>query len=410
MDQPQKIYVITPMEGQICSFLLRDGKAVEIHRDEKQKEPALGNIYVGKIKNIAKNIGAAFVEIAPGTTCHLALSDMKRPVYTKKGASSNPQAGDELLVQVSREGIKSKYPSVTTNLVFHGKYVLLTTGNTSISVSAKLSGEERKRLLAFYERRKDCRRGEPGQPPADPHTELEHPECGWLFRTNAGGVPEDILSGEMERLRGEYGELMAQAMYRTCFSCLFRMPQTYLKRLSDLYESEADQILTDDPEIYAEAREYLLKNQKEDLGKLSLYEDSLLPLKKLYSLEHQLDQARQEKVWMRSGGYLVIQPTEALTVIDVNTGKYEGGKQKEAAFLKINLEAAVEIARQIRLRNISGIIIVDFINMKEEDSRKQLMSLLDGELKKDPVPTVLVDMTKLSLVEITRKKKERPLS
>ena len=133
-------------------------------------------------------------------------------------------------------------------------------------------------------------------------------------------------------------------------------------------------------------------------------------MKKLYSLETQLSQALGERVWLKSGGYLVIQPTEALTVIDVNTGKFEGGKKREAAFLKINREAAAEIARQLRLRNLSGIIIVDFINMEEEESKEILLSELDGRLRRDPVRTTLVDMTKLSLVEITRQKRERPLA
>ena len=130
---------------------------------------------------------------------------------------------------------------------------------------------------------------------------------------------------------------------------------------------------------------------------------------RLYSLRTQLERALSERVWLNSGGYLVIQPTEALTAIDVNTGKYEGGKNQEAAFFKINKEAAVEVARQLRLRNLSGIIIVDFINMKQKESVRELMRILEAELKKDPVPAVLVDITRLSLVEITRKKREKPL-
>ena len=187
------------------------------------------------------------------------------------------------------------------------------------------------------------------------------------------------------------------------------MPPAYLARLLDLYEESADVFLTDDKELYDEIQEYLTVHQPEDLSKLSFYEDRLLPMDKLYSLEHQLSLALQEKVWLNSGGYLIIQPTEALTVIDVNTGKYEGGKKQEKTFLKINKEAAIEIARQLRLRNISGIIIIDFINMEEKQSVDELLSLLNSELHKDPIPTTLVDMTKLSLVEITRKKKEKPL-
>ena len=178
----------------------------------------------------------------------------------------------------------------------------------------------------------------------------------------------------------------------------------------NLYDSEVEQVLTDDELLYREIKSYLVEHQPEDVDRLSFYQDDLLPMKKLYSLESQLSQALQERVWLKSGGYLIIQPTEALTVIDVNTGKFEGGKKKETAFLKINCEAAVEIARQLRLRNLNGIIIVDFINMEEEASKAALLSEFDAQLRRDPIRTTLVDMTKLSLVEVTRQKRERPLA
>ncbi len=407
-------YIITEIDGSIFSFLLQNNRAVEIHCDEKQPSTAVGDIYIGKIKNIAKNINAAFVEISPGLSCYLPLDELKNPIYTKKGTSKLPQAGDELIVQICREGIKTKLPAVTTNLTLHGKYALLTTGNTQFSVSSKLSKETRERLLIFVReyanREYPDRESHDGKLAACENADCSNRPYGWLLRTNAGTAEEALLQKDMERLETRYETLMQQAQFRTCFSCLHRSPSPYLTRLLDLYDSCADQILTDDDTLFQEIRAYLELNQPEDIRKLSLYRDDLLPLKKLYSLEQQLSRALQERVWLDCGGYLVIQPTEALTVIDVNSGKYEGGKKKEAAFLKINCEAASEIARQIRLRNLSGIIIVDFINMEQQESRETLLSLLDSELRKDPIRTVLVDMTKLSLVEITRMKKEKPLA
>lgn len=413
-----KKYLLARMDGKVCSFLLDGTRAVEIHCDPLQPEYILGSIYIGKIKNIAKNIGAAFVEIAPDMVCHLALDDMKRPVYTKKGSSALPQAGDELLVQIAREGMKTKLPSVTTNLSLHGKYVLLTTGKGKNSVSAKLSKSEKERLLSLAAGYTDPEPARETGQTADCLNPSDEPGAkprlidrySWLFRTNAGKAPDDLLLRDMAQLLKSYEELMAHAQYRSCFSCLFREPAAYLRRLSDLYDSEAGQILTDDEELYRGIEDYLKKRQPEDLAKLSLYQDPLISMKKFYSLETQLAQALQERVWLKSGGYLVIQPTEALTVIDVNTGKFEGGKKREAAFLKINLEAAAEIARQLRLRNLSGIIIVDFINMEEEESRKLLLSELSLALRRDPVRTTLVDMTKLFLVEITRQKREKALA
>ena len=410
-------YLVTRMDGKIFSFLLQDGKAAEIHCDRENSDSTLGNIYIGKIKNIAKNLGAAFVETAPGQVCYLPLQDMKHPVYTKKGASKLPQAGDELLVQVSREEIKTKYPSVTTNLTLHGKYMLLTTGNCQLSVSSKLPEPDRERLRglirsleAHPDEQNMCLSGEPDAACTEGISSVSPGTYGWLLRTNAGTASEELLRKDFLRLRSQYELLMQQVMYRTCFSCLRETPAAWLGRLSNLYDSETDRILTDDPQLYQNIQDYFSEYQPEDLDKLTLYEDRMVPMAKLYSLEHQLCQALSERVWLNSGGYLVIQPTEALTVIDVNTGRYEGGKNKEAAFLKINLEAAAETARQIRLRNMSGIIIVDFINMEKEESVKTLLSVLREHLQKDPVQTVLVDMTRLSLVEITRKKVSKTLA
>ena len=399
----KQTYVVSRRGSQIFSFLLNGSKAVEIHCDACREDSILDEIYIGKVQNIVKNISAAFVEIAPGTVCYLPLEDLKHPVYTKKGTSHNIQQGDELLVQVKREGIKTKAPAVTTNLTLHGKYALLTTGNTQISVSSKLPKEEKERLLRVV---KDNSSADNGSLEG-----MSAGECayGWLLRTNAGGASPEVIKKDLLRLQTKYEELIKTAQYRTCFSCLLARPSAYLKRLSDLYTKEVDEILTDDRELFEQMTEYFQENQPEDTAKLRFYEDRLLPMEKLYSLDRHLKEALGERVWLKSGGYLVIQPTEALTVIDVNTGKFTAGKKKEAAFLKLNQEAALEAARQIRLRNLSGIVIIDFINMEETESETQLLRTLDGALRLDPIRTTLVDMTKLSLVEITRMKKERPL-
>ena len=402
IDEKQT-YVVSRRGSQIFSFLLNGSKAVEIHCDACREDSILDEIYIGKVQNIVKNISAAFVEIAPGTVCYLPLEDLKHPVYTKKGTSHNIQQGDELLVQVKREGIKTKAPAVTTNLTLHGKYALLTTGNTQISVSSKLSKEEKERLLRVV---KDNSSADNGSLEGMSAGERDY---GWLLRTNAGGASPEVIKKDLLRLQAKYEELIKTAQYRTCFSCLLARPSAYLKRLSDLYTEEVDEILTDDRELFEQMTEYFQENQPEDTAKLRFYEDRLLPMEKLYSLDHHLKEALGERVWLKSGGYLVIQPTEALTVIDVNTGKFTAGKKKEAAFLKLNQEAALEAARQIRLRNLSGIILIDFINMEEKESEVQLLKTLDDALRRDPIRTTLVDMTKLSLVEITRMKKERPL-
>ena len=179
--------------------------------------------------------------------------------------------------------------------------------------------------------------------------------------------------------------------------------------IRNLSKNCLSEIVTDDHEIYGVLQDYLTANQPEDLQKLRFYDKEQLGLDTLYGISRELENALRERIWMKSGAYLVIQPTEALTVIDVNTGKYVGHKKMRETFFKINCEAAAEIARQLRLRNLSGIIVADFIDMDEAEDRDRLMEFLGKELKKDPVKTVLVDMTPLGLVEITRKKVRKSL-
>ena len=411
-----RIYLITRRENQVLSFLMHGSRAIEIHSDRYEMEPsdavALGDIYIGRIQNIVKNINAAFVELTPGTVCYLSLEDSRHPIYTKKGASARPQAGDELLVQVLREGIKTKAPAVTTNLTLHGKYLLLTSGNRQLSASNKLPVEEKQRLKTVVSEQEKCLLPETERAEANSAGNNGAPSrlFGWLIRTNAGGKGTEVILNDQQMLYRQYTDLLSRAQYRTCGSCLLRRPQGYLARLADLYETDASRIMTDDARLYQEMTDYLSVWQPEDLARLSFYEDRLLPMEKLYALERRLQEALQERVWLPCGGYLVIQPTEALTVIDVNTGKFDGGKKKESAILKVNREAAVEIAHQIRLWNLSGIILVDFINMETSASNEELLILLHAKLREDPIPTTLVDMTKLQLVEITRLKKEKPLS
>ena len=179
--------------------------------------------------------------------------------------------------------------------------------------------------------------------------------------------------------------------------------------LRDSPGGRLEAILTDQADFYEELKRYLYLHQQEDLEKLSFYQDPLLSLSALYGLDKAVEEALGKRVWLKSGGYLVIEPTEAMVVIDVNTGKYSGKKTLQETIFKINLEAAQEIARQIRLRNLSGIIIVDFIDMEPGENRELLLKALSEAAAADPVKTTVVGMTKLNLVEMTRKKVRRPL-
>ena len=269
--------------------------------------------------------------------------------------------------------------------------MVLTTENKASVFSSKLSKEEKQQL------------GEWLKP-------FISDRFGCIVRTNAREADEATFQAELKLLTGIYEEVTEKAKFRKPLTLLHQNnPTTWLSSLRDTYKAGLTEIITDDPGLHEKIHHYLEHYQREDLDKLRFYEDPLLPLIKLHSLETALENALKEKVWMKSGAYLVIQPTEALTVIDVNTGKFDGNKNQQDTFLKINLEAAREIAREIRLRNLSGIIVVDFINMDAAENRKLLMEEFASWLKRDPIKTTLVDMTALELVEVTRKKLRKPL-
>ena len=232
---------------------------------------------------------------------------------------------------------------------------------------------------------------------------------GLIARTNAADASKEEFFHELEMLKKQYEKVAVHGRNRTCYSLLYEAEPFYLAAVRDVYTRDLDEIVTDIPEIHEKIFAYLSEFQPDKLEILKLYQDKLLPLYKLYSLEGAIDEVCHEKIWLKSGGFLVIQQTEAFVSIDVNSGKYTGKKKAEETYRKINLEAAAEIARQIRLRNLSGIILVDFINMENPDHQDELFHVLQKYLRKDPVKCKAIDITPLHILEMTRQKVRRPL-
>ncbi|MGN0354574.1 MAG: ribonuclease E/G, partial [Muricoprocola sp.] len=383
-------YVITEYRGGILSSVFLDNRPVEIIYENRINQSLIGNIYIGRVQNIVKNIQAAFVEITKDFVCYLPLNELVEPVYLKKGASASIQQGDELLVQITKDAAKTKQFSVSSRLNLTGKYVVLLINETGMHISSKIPKKER----AIFEK-------------------LELPQSalnyGWIIRTEALGTDFQLIKEEMEQLSAMADKIMLEAPHRFRGTCLYQTQKKYLSYLKKRSTGKLDRIVTDQEEIYEEIRSFLMERMPHLVDKLEFYQDRMLPLSKLYCMDSVLEKALQEKVWMKSGGYLVIQPTEALTVIDVNTGKAVGKGNLEEHYLKINREAAKESAHQIRLRNISGIIMIDFINMKKKEHEEEIMDLLKELLKEDSHTARVIDMTPLGLVEITRKREEPSL-
>lgn len=384
--------IITKLEEHIISAIYDGNEMLQVNLDKLNEKSILGNIYVGKVKNIVKNIDAAFVEIAAGKMCYLAINENPAPIFVNTKKNNRILVGDELLVQIAKEDIKTKAPVVTTNLNFTGKYCVLIHGKPTLGVSTKIEDEaERKRLKGIMKN-------------------FTGDTYGFIVRTNAMYISEERIAEEVQVLVQQYAYIREFGIHKTPFSLIHQTPPGFICDIRDGFADKIDEIQTDDPELYDNIRCYLENYQKEDLAKLKRYEDKLITLGNLYSIRTKLDNALHLKVWLKSGGTIIIQPTEALTVIDVNTGKAISGKKKtQDTFFKINMEAAREIAKQIRLRNLSGIIIIDFIDMEKQEYKDSLMRELDDLFRTDPIKTTLVDMTALNLVEVTRKKVRKPL-
>ena len=384
------------IHGVPCTVaaLSEEERIVEIRLESDQEKSILGNIYTGQVENIASNIQAAFVQIEPGKRCYYSLAEAQRAVFSAGRKGNGPlRPGDELLVQVSRDAMKGKLPALTSNLNFTGRYLVLTTGDKKFGLSSKLALEDRHRLSGWLKE------------------EAERPdkEFGIIVRTNAADASKEEILKELEWLKGRYHKAVVQGRNRTCFSLVLETEPFYVAAVRDAYGRDLDEIVTDVPEIREMILGYLEEISPELKEKLRFYQDKLLPLYKLYRVETALDAIQKEKVWLNSGGFLVIQQTEAFVSIDVNSGKYTGKKKMEETFRKINLEAAAEISRQLRLRNLSGIILIDFINMENPDHRDELFHVLQKLLRKDPIKSRAIDITPLHILEMTRKKVRRPV-
>ncbi|WP_099468244.1 ribonuclease E/G [Konateibacter massiliensis] len=378
------------LKDYIVTAQYEEEKLMLLDCDNRRERSILNNIYIGKVKNLVPNIQAAFIEIEKGFECYYSLEDNRNPFFVNAKKNNKLNIGDELVVQVSKENIKTKQPVLTSNIALTGKYVVVSAGDKKLGISNKLKVKEKLRIKELFDGHLDGK-------------------FGIIVRTNAKNATDEQILEEADKLKDKLKTLMENAVHRTCYSVLYEAEDNYLSILKGINEAGMEQIITDDRDIYDRIKDYLADNNMEPEKYLSFYEDALLPLYKLKSLETELKHALQERVWLKSGAYLVIQPTEAFTVIDINTGKFTGKKNLQETFLKINVEAAREIGRQLRLRNISGIVVIDFIDMEQPEAKKTLMEEFDKVLKKDPVTANLVGMSRLNLVELTRKKVRRSL-
>jgi len=360
-----------------------------------------GNIYIGRVQNVLPGMEAAFVDIGTPKNAVLYRGDVqydsedvdeKGPGGGKDGGLKENlrieqmlRAGQTVLCQVTKNPIGTKGARLTQEVSLAGRFVVLIPNSSTYGISKRLSDDERKRLRRILD-------------------EVRPQGQGLIVRTAAEGATPEELRRDVERLLRQWGQIEALAARSNAPTLLYREPPLAVRVIREEFNKDYRGVLIDDVELHREVHEYVAALIPELADRIELYDDPTLPIFERQHVHEQLHKALDRKVWLPSGGSLIIERTEALTVIDVNTGKNVGSKNLEETVYRNNLEAAEEIARQLRLRDIGGIIVIDFIDMEIRKNREAVLKLFKDCLARDKTRTQVFDISELGLVEMTRKR------
>ena len=376
--------------------LLEDGQVAEVYVERPLQQRMVGNIYKGVVENVLPGMQAAFVNIGEERNAFLYVDELP---HDKVDASPGDRApiqrlltlGEEIMVQIMKEPFGSKGARLTGNITLPGRYLVLMPGFNYVGVSRRInSQEERERLKKEMEGIK--------------------PEgVGVIVRTAAEWIDGESLKNDLQFLLQLWATIQAQCKKEKSPSLLYRDVALIYRIIRDLFSDRIDEFLIDNEQEYSKVLE-ILDVLSPQLKNKVYYYSSKEPIFERFSIEEEIERSLNRLVWLRCGGYLVFDETEALTVIDVNTGKHTGKTNLEETIFKTNMEAAVEIARQIRIRDIGGIIIVDLIDMSSQTHRKKVLECLREEMSRDRTRSQVLGITNLGLVEISRKKVRQGLS
>ncbi len=417
--------IVNVAPGQTRVALLESGTVAEVHHEDDGARGVTSNIYKGRVKRVLPGMQAAFVEIGLERAAFLYVDDVGadaqtldpgRPSLQAAGGRadrgepagdadpSDPapprppripierqlRAGQEVVVQVAKGPIGTKGARVTTRLTLPGRMLVLMPHSDHVGVSRRIpDSEERERLRELVE-------------------ELRPPGVGFIVRTAAEGAAPEALRSDIEVLIALWNDLVRKKGKASAPSMLFSDLDLSLRCIRDLLTEQLDRVVVDDAQEYDRICEFAANVMPSLAHRVELY-DGQEPIFDAFDVEGELARAVSPKVWLRSGGYIVIEQTEALTTVDVNTGRYVGRRNLEETLLKTNLEALKEIAYQLRLRDLGGIIVVDFIDMEKPEHRDKVVSSLTDALRRDRARTVVHPMSALGLVELTRKRVRKSL-
>jgi ribonuclease G len=383
----------TPSETRVA--LVENGMLQEVWLERAGHTGYIGNIYKGVVSRVLPGLQAAFIDIGLERTAFLHARDMVRhdPVATGDVAPAEPlisnllRSGDRLVVQVIKDPLGSKGARLTTNISIPSRFLVLLPDSDVVGVSTRIEEDaERNRLKELVHILRDSSQGH-----------------GYIVRTNAEGVNDFALSADMVYLGKVWQAIRERSETAEPATCVFEDLSLPFRALRDLMHEDVDRVRIDSPEILQQAREFARRFVPDWLERIEEY-SAERPIFDLFGVEDEIENALRPSVPLKSGGYLVFDQTESMTTIDVNTGGYVGHRNLEETIYKTNLEAAQAIARQLRLRNLGGIIIIDFIDMLTEEHRRQVMRSLERALSRDHVKTAVTEISALGLIEMTRKR------
>lgn len=366
---------------------IENGKLVEIYEENEQSQKARneGNIYLGLVKDIVPGMQAAFIDIGTDKNSFIHVKDVVPQVDEKTGKITLPnikevvKTNQKMLVQIQKDSNDKKGARTSTHIKLTGKYVILMPNTNIVTISQKVA-DEKERLLKIIK--------------------SKLPEnMGAILRTAAEKKSEKVLEQDLQQLLNKWEKIKAK--FENAGEepqMLYKSPCILEKIILDMPENKIDRIEVNDKQEYEETKRILEELQETNI-KLELKQD----LMEKYELEKQIEKSKQRKIWLNCGGFITIDSTEALVAVDVNSGKFTGKSSLEDTVYKVNYEATIEIAKQLRLRDIGGIIIIDYIDMQKTENKEKIEKLLRETLKQDRAKTQVEGFTRLNLMELTRK-------
>lgn len=394
----QEIIINVDEDKNKIVALMENGKLVEKYDEVSGQNRLEGNIYIGKVENVLYGMQAAFVNIGEEKNTFMHIRDImprvsnetgnKNEMLSKHDIKNYIKQGMPVLVQVKRDSTNKKGARVSTHISVPGRFVVIMPNTEFITVSQKIEDQEEKERLKNIVK-ENLPKG-----------------YGAIIRTSAYGKEEDLIKKDINKIveeltciNKEFSEVkLKKDKFKT--KLLHKNDGIINKLLIDIIDQGIEKVWTNNSEVYKEVEKLVKDTGNSEKVKVELKTEDLLTM---YDLDDQIEKAINRKVWLKCGGFITIDKTEALTAIDVNSGKYIGGKDLEQTVFTVNKEASIEIAKQIRLRDIGGIIIIDYIDMERQESKDKITEILKDSLKKDRSKTQVIGFTPLNLLEMTRK-------